>query len=234
MRVTLLASILLGLSACYAPDLDKVRYTCSEAHPRCPGTLACVQGCCGGPPCSPAPIPPLPNEDGGVLNPVDWAKPPGSAPGCATGRGYNLGSRVAACPGAFASGQMLSRCAAGWSLCATSPLSVVDAAKVPYYFAGAAHGTQAGRIPDGTMACSWAGAPSTNYLFVFGVGAIGRTLVHDSSTQGRCGLYPSALECVTSGGPQFWQCPLAGSMPSESDATQVANPIDTDGVLCCS
>lgn len=230
MRISLLASLLLV--GCYAPDLSHVRYTCDERNPICPGTLACVQGCCGGPPCGDSLTPPL-GQDGGTTAPVDWTQPPGAAPGCASGRGYVLGPKAVACPGAFASGQLLGRCAAGWTLCPTSPLSVVDAAKVPYLFVGAAHGTQAGRIPDSTMACSWASAPASNYFFLFGIGAVGRALVHDSSAQGRCGLYSSALECVSSGSQQFWQCPL-GAMPGESDWSQVANPIETDGVLCCS
>lgn len=233
MRVTLPA--ILFLAACYSPDLSKTRYTCIESNPICPAGTSCIEGycCAGSEPCGPDVTQPEP--DGGTTTPVDWTMPPAAAPGCASGRGYAISSRAMACPGAFASGQMLSRCAAGWTLCPTSPLSVVDAAKVPHLFVGSAHGNQKTNQPDSTMACSWSGAPASNYLFLFGIGAQGRTLVRDSSTQGRCGLYPSALECVTSTtGGAYWTCPLAGSMPTDADAAQVANPIEQDGVLCCS
>jgi len=85
--------------------------------------LACVLGACGAPPSTSAPA-------------GSTSAPNAVLAACASGGGYPLNERAAACQGVF-SGTLEAQCKSGWAPCTKSPLAPADCASFPGFFAAA-------------------------------------------------------------------------------------------------
>ena len=109
MRALFVIAVVL-LSACYNPDLSKVRYTCTQAQPQCPAGQSCYEGQCVDPN-NPGQHPDAGGDGGAGLADL------GRVSGCASGKGAQVGAQAWACPGTYNPGGVRKLCASGFQIC---------------------------------------------------------------------------------------------------------------------
>lgn len=215
-----LTLLVVGIWACFQPDLSNVRFTCTgDGKPDdCPGGYECFAGQC------------LLMWEGDAASVPDGSTdqaPPGpdlaTAAGCASGQGYAVGQAFA-CPGAFGgTGKGASTlCARGYRLCSKTAghLAATDlkaCRNLPGMYIGDVIGsyqTDPGQaVCDGTQ-------PRRQ---VFGCGKNSRSL----SAGVKCGGFEQVVDFTAN----TTQMTAPAGMFSTVDL--INNPTPTDGALCC-
>ena len=162
-----------------------------------------------------------------------------AATGCATGRGRVVSPNMHACPGAWPVGQGPgSLCAAGWSWCASNPISA-DAcqAALPRDELYLAKSPQAQNMPypwTAGAACSWTGVPSSGLRGLSGCGNGFPGLAGPPNVT-PCGGWPLTAICQQMGS-QYPGSPISCPWSAANDADLV-NVLNGDpqhvGALCC-
>lgn len=250
------------LIACYNPDLSRTHYSCNVDFPLCPEGQRCIAGCCGGGPCGGQPVMLPPDAasvtDSGISTPIDmagnpyaWnpALPAGAAPGCASNRGWQLGSaKLYACPGKINYGTYPGLCAAGYSPPAVLTIPESACSSVPWgFFASAAHGLDQQKFPTAQMRANW-DAPNSTYdvAYRFGCGQQSRiwqyppnpARAYTFTSPIKVGGYSIAAVCTGAKAgiaDTPWICDATQYPYRETEFPQATALLsDADGLLCAS
>lgn len=168
--------------------------------------------------------------------------PPDLAPapvGCLSGRGRVVSPNMHACAGAWAAGQGPGAlCSAGWSWCATNPVSA-DACQAALpsdeLYLAKSPISQPGPYPWGSAAkCSWDAVPPSGLRGISGCGN-GLPGLDGPPNVSPCGGWPLVAICWQ-GGAGYPGSPIScpWSMASDGDLSNVlnGNPARV-GALCC-
>lgn len=211
----------LGASACYAPDVSNVTWTCDgNGRPNdCPATQQCICGACrwlndtrdfGD--CSQS-VP-----DGG-------SDAPGPVSGCTRGGGTHLGNNVWACEGPFPRNSAPALCRAGFEICKTAD-KVPPAAcqSVVGFFASAATVYSTDFDKCTTIDPKFISCTTGTYQYRMGCGT--SPLIAVLACEHSCSGFSRGIACSKST-PSGYVC---GGMPTPQN-DQSSSP--GFGVLCC-
>lgn len=198
-------------TACFNPDTARVQYKCDAEH-ECPNGLVCDANLC---------VQPIPLDssvsDQSTQPTGDMAK----VSGCADRGGFPVGSAFA-CPGAFAQGQGVNRCAVGWTTCTSG--TMVDQSecnKLDGFFIARAPGAYL--VPNRSMPlCGVVGAGNPLW-FGCGDAQATKAYVATHSSTFYCSDFAKSLDCTNAS----WNC------PTSFDLAKTINNVAADGVLCC-
>lgn len=195
--------LLFAVASCFNPDLTNVPILCSAEPPMCPEGRSCVGGRCVEPGAD------LGAADGAAAD-MPGAAPDMSVPGCASGQGFMLSARAAACPGTFQMGGARKLCANGWVPCTMAAMvNLTTCATLDGWFAA-----DQPAYWNGTQDQETCGTAIFNQL-LYGCGKGGRAGYR------KCGGFTNVLDI--SGG---WST-------TNGTLDKTANNNPKDGLLCC-
>lgn len=214
-----LPAALAVLAGCFNPSTEGVTFSCTLEDPACPPAHRCEAGICR---------PHLPDLStaGDAAVSSDGPTPDLAQPGCANGKGVQVGAGWA-CPGTFPKGAADSLCATGFSPCKTpAGLDLPACNQLPSFFVvdvlAFSQFPECRNVDPPLFTCAGFQTGFDNRLR-FGCGGLNKPYVL-TSCQRTCAGFDRALNCSRE--VDY----LCGSSLSLADET---NLIPSIGTLCC-